>query len=148
MKGAAFTMSAISVAAECPIDMMMYYDTRPSAFCGVFDYYSYEKLKGYYPLYWYGMFYDEGMREVKPDKAHKDIYTLCGVDANGKALAIITHYSDNDKAHAKNVEIDFLEKGKYKVYYLDNEHDPETPIKTDKLNFKMDVNTCVLIKEI
>lgn len=51
-------MACITKAQHSDIDMLMYYDTRPSVFCGAFDFYTYEKLKGYYPLYWYGMMYD------------------------------------------------------------------------------------------
>ena len=40
MKGAAFTMACISSAQQSSIDMLMYYDTRPSIFCGAFDYYT------------------------------------------------------------------------------------------------------------
>ena len=51
IKGAAFIMSVISVAQKADgIDMLMYYDTRPSVFCGAFDFYSGKPLKGYYPL--------------------------------------------------------------------------------------------------
>ena len=59
IKGAAFAMSCIAEAqkTEC-IDMLMYYDTRPSRFGGAFDFYTAGKRKGYYPLAWYGKFYD------------------------------------------------------------------------------------------
>ena len=58
IKGAAYLMAVITTAQHTSIDMLMYYDTRPSAFCGIFDYYTYEPLKGYYPMYWYGRYYD------------------------------------------------------------------------------------------
>lgn len=37
-KGAAFTMACISAAQNSSIDMLMYYDTRPSIFNGAFDF--------------------------------------------------------------------------------------------------------------
>ena len=78
-KGAAYMMACISLAQQCPdIDMLMYYDTRPSCWCGAFDTITGDPLKGYYPLYWYGMFYDlecDVQCVESPDK----IYTLCGV---------------------------------------------------------------------
>ena len=80
IKGAAFTMACISEAqrTDC-IDMMMYYDTRISGFCGAFDYYTWEPLKGYYPLMWYGKFYD--MESYIPClDTDKNLYTLCGID--------------------------------------------------------------------
>jgi len=58
-KGAAFIMACICEAQKSDaIDMLMYYDTRPSVFNGVFDFYTVKPLKGYYPLYWYGMLYN------------------------------------------------------------------------------------------
>lgn len=147
LKGAAFTMACISVAAHSPIDMLMYYDTRPSAFCGAFDFYTFEKLKGYYPLYWYGMFY-EGYHMIENESTIENVYTLCGVNEKNKALAIITYFSDDDNAEDKQISIDFGESGKYEVFYLDNEHDPEQGYLTENLTFNMKVHNCILIKEL
>ncbi|MBO5229857.1 MAG: hypothetical protein J6B52_00395, partial [Clostridia bacterium] len=47
IKGASFTLACMCTSQRSPIDMLMYYDTRPSVFNGVFDFYTYEKLKGY-----------------------------------------------------------------------------------------------------
>ncbi len=127
--------------------MLMYYDTRPSVFCGVFDFYTYEKLKGYYPLYWYGMFYDME-NEVRAENDVENIYTLCGVDNNGKALCIVTYYTDDDSAPEKSVKLDFGREGKYEVYLLDKEHDGELIDTIEDLTFTSPVHSCVLIKEI
>ena len=146
MKGAAFNMACMSSAQHAPIDMLMYYDTRPSAFCGIFDYYTYEPLKGYYPFKWYGMFYD-AEKEIKSENQIDDIYALCGVDKCGKASAIITYYSDNDSAESKNITVDFGKKGIYEIYLLDREHNGEQIKTTDNLNFDMRVHSVILIKE-
>ena len=47
LNGSSFILSCISEAQHAPVDILMYYDTRPSAFNGVFDFYTFEKLKGY-----------------------------------------------------------------------------------------------------
>jgi len=147
MKGAAFTMACISEAQKSSIDMLMYYDTRPSVFNGLFDHYTYEKLKGYYPMYWYGMFYDMAY-EVRAESEPENIYSLCGVDENGKVLAVITHYTDDDVSDSKSIKIDFGRKGKYEIYLLDEEN-TNTHIGTpDDLTFDMKPNSCILIKEI
>lgn len=147
MKGAAFVMAAISVGQKCRgIDMMMYYDTRPSAFCGAFDFYTFEPLKGYYPLFWYGKLYDmEG--EVRCEAEPENIYTLCGVDKNGKALCIITNYSDENPTE-KEIKVDFGRKGTYEIYLLDDKRDGELVKTTEALTFTMGGNSCMLIKEI
>ena len=48
MKGAAFTAAVMCAAQNSPVDMLMYYDARPCVFNGLFDFYTYDKLKTYY----------------------------------------------------------------------------------------------------
>ena len=148
IKGAAFTMACISEAQKAPIDMLMYYDTRPSVFCGAFDLYTYEKLKGYYPLAWYGNFYDMEA-EIRCESEHSScIYTLCGVDKDGKALCIVTNYSNDDEAESREVKIDFGEDGKYEIYMLDDEHDAELISTTSDLKFTLKNHSFAMIKQI
>ena len=148
IKGAAFTMSCISEAqrTDC-IDMMMYYDTRISAFCGAFDFYSWEPLKGYYPLMWYGKFYD--MQSYIPClDTEKNLYTLCGVDKDGKIMCVVTHYSEDDTTPDAKVKLDFGREGNFEVYLLDSDHDGELVNTTSTTEFTMKCHSCILIKEI
>ena len=147
MKGAAFSMACISAAQQSSIDMLMYYDTRQSCFNGVFDFYTFEPLKGYYPLKWYGMFYDMDA-EIKCETETENIYTLCGCDANGKTLSVITYYTDSDTTETKTVKIDFGRTGRYEIFLLDEEHDAELIKETSDLTLSMKPNSCVMIKEI
>ena len=148
IKGAAFTMACISeVQRSDALDMLMYYDTRPSAFCGAFDYYSFEPLKGYYPLMWYGKFYD--MDAYVPCLSdEKNLYTLCGVDKDGKLLCVVTHYSEDDSTPAADVKLDFGREGKFEVYLLDADHDGELVGETNTTEFTMKCHSCLLLKEI
>lgn len=148
IKGAAFVMSCISEAQKSDaIDMLMYYDTRPSAFNGAFDFYTAKPLKGYYPLYWYGMFYDMEY-EIPAENSVENVYTLCGVDKNGKVLAIVTYYTDNDDATNKTVNLDFGKSSNYEIYLLDEDHTNDLVSITDDLTFDIKNQTCILIKEI
>ena len=147
MKGAAYVMACMSVAQESPVDMLMYYDTRPSVFCGVFDFYTYRPLKGYYPLKWYGMFYDMDA-EIRCENKCSDLYSLCGCDKCGKILSVITYYSDDDNAPDKEVAVDFGKDGKYEIYLLDKDHDGELMGTTSELKFDLKADSCVLIKEV
>lgn len=147
LKGASFTLACMCASQDSPIDMLMYYDTIPSPFNGVFDYYTYERLKGYYPLYWYGKFYDME-KEVKAENAIEDIYSLCGVDKDGKVLSVVTYYSEDDFVENKKIALDFGKKGQFEVYLLDNEHNGELIATTDTLEFDMRVHSALLIKEI
>ncbi len=148
IKGASFVMACISEAQKCDdLDMLMYYDTRPSVFCGAFDYYTYEPLKGYYPLMWYGKFYDME-EEIRCESNPENIYTLCGADKNGKVMCIVTNYSDDDAAPEKEIKIDFGKKGRYEIYIVDSENVGELKCTTDKLEFTLKSCSFMLIKEI
>ena len=148
IKGAAFTMACITEAQKSSaIDMLMYYDTRPSVFCGAFDYYTWEPLKGYYPLKWYGMFYD-AVSEIRSTDTVKNIYSLCGITAEDKLLCVLTNYSESDDGAEIPLTVDFERSGRYEIYLLDSEHNGEFIGITDTLDFTMSPNSCVLIKEL
>ncbi len=147
MKGAAFTMACMTAAQHSSIDMLMYYDTRPSYFCGVFDFYTGKPLKGYYPFKWFGMFYDMEA-EIKCDSEIENIYTLCGCDKNNKTLSVITYYTDSDTAEAKNIEVDFGRQGQYEIYLLDDNHNADLIKTTTDLTLTLNPNTCIMIREI
>lgn len=146
IKGASFAMACMCASQHSPIDMLMYYDTRPSAFNGVFDFYTYEKLKGYYAFYWYGKLYD-CEKEIFAKNEIENIYSLCGVDNNGKATIILTYYSDNDALPIKNISLELGKKGTYEIYIVDNEHNGELTEITDNLSFDLELFSIVLIKE-
>ena len=146
IKGAAFTMACMCAVQHSDIDMLMYYDTRPSVFNGVFDFYTYEKLKGYYPLYWYGFFYD-CEKEIPAENQVENIYSLCGTDENGKATIILTYYSDNDTAPCKNISLELGKKGVYEIYKVDSKYNGELTEITENLSFEMVNFSVLLIKE-
>ena len=148
IKGAAFTMACIGEAQKSTIDMLMYYDTRPSVFCGAFDFYTYRPLKGYYPLYWYGKFYDMD-HEVRCENQPENIYTLAGVDKNGKVLSVVTYYTEeDDTAEDKEISVDFGKEGEYEVYLVDADHDGELISTTKDLTFTLNPCSFILVKEI
>ena len=147
MKGAAFIMSCMTCAQHSSIDMLMYYDTRPSPFNGVFDMYTYERFKGYYPMMWYGKLYDAD-HEIICENDPKNIYSLCGIKNDGKTVTIITYYTDNEnEAEEKQISVDFGRGGVYKIHLLDEEHDGEEICETSDLTFTLKPNSCLLIEE-
>ena len=147
IRGGTFLLSGICVSQSAPIDMLMYYGTHPSAFNGIFDFYSYKPLKGYYALYWYGMFYDME-KEIPSSNNIEDIYSLCGVDKDGKVLSVVCHYTIEDDAQNKKVNLDFGKDGNYEIYLLDSDHDGELIKTTNCLEFDLKPCSAVLIKEI
>ena len=147
-KGASFISSVIASTQACDwLDMLMYYDTRPGIWCGTFDYITCKPLKPYYALYWYGMFYDME-KYVKCDTQVDDVYTLCGVDKDGKSLCIITYYLD-EGVEQKTVKLDFGKSGaKYQVYSVDKDNDGQLIETPEDLTFEMKPNTILLVKEL
>lgn len=146
-KGAAFTMSCITESQKNSIDMLMYYDTRPSIFCGAFDTDTCETLKGYYPLYWYGCFYD-AVCEFRCVNEPKNVYTLCGQTENGKTLTVVTYYTDDDNADEKQIFVDLQKKANYQVFAVDKNHNGELLKETTDLKFNIEPNTILFIKEV
>ena len=93
------------------------------------------------------MFYD--MRyEARCDVQPENVYTLCGVDENGKSLAVITYYTDDDSVADKAIAVDFGKDGKYEIYLLDEDNDGKLVKVTSDLSFVMRRNSCIMIKEI
>ena len=147
IKGACFTLAMMCASQNSTIDMLMYYDARPSTFNGLFDYYTFKPLKGYYPFLWYGMFYDMAY-EIKCEDSYADIYTLCGVDKDGKTLSVVTYYTDKEnEAEIKEIKVDFNKDAEYEIYLLDKDHDAELVKETSGLSFKIEPNSAILIKE-
>ena len=141
-------MACMSAAQHSSTDMLMYYDARPTLWNGLFDSISLKPIIGYYPFNWFSYLYRECDKEVLCDSTAENIYTLCGVDKNGKAAIIVTYYSDAEGLCDKDICIDIGRNGKYEVYRIDNEHSPEDAEKCDKLNFTLKHNTSLFIKEI
>ncbi|MBE6768313.1 MAG: hypothetical protein E7549_05305 [Ruminococcaceae bacterium] len=144
-KGAAFTAACMAAAQPSSIDMLMYYDARPCIFNGLFDYYTYRPLKGYYPFYWYGHFYD-CEKEIPAENALPDIYPLCGADVNGKVTAMIAYYTEQDDvAKDKTFTLNFGRDGDFEVWLVDKDHTAEKIAPTLTLTLKP--NSVVFLKE-
>ncbi len=148
LKGASFVLACECVAQKSPIDMLMYYDTRPSVMNGVFDILHYTPLKSYYSLAWYGQLYD-AVAEVRCENEPEDIYSLCGVDEKGKVTALLTYYTEANEGESKTVRVDFGKpNASYKIYVTDSEHNGELITETQNLEFDMPLHSMILIKEI
>ena len=74
MKGAAFTSAVMLESQNSTIDMLMYYDARPTVFNGMFDFYTYRPLKGYYPFVMFSKLYALGTA-VSCNSDDEDIYS-------------------------------------------------------------------------
>lgn len=147
MKGAAFTMAVMSLSQKAPVDMLMYYDTRPSVFNGLFDFYTYEKLKGYYPFIGYSKFYDMENEIRVTEEDDKNIYTIFGKNKNGKIYGIVTYFTDEKNMSAEKTEILTGDSRQYEIRIVDETHDYDTVTETEKLSFEMTPNSIIFIEE-
>ena len=147
MKSAAFVMACLSLTQYAPVDMLMYYDTRPSVFCGLFDYYSYKPLKAYYPFLWFAELYELDAVVEEAETTEPALYSICGVDSNDKVKCIVTFYSENDYATPRTVDVDLGRDGEYDIYLLDAENDAKFVGTTKDLTFTLNVNSCIMIRE-
>ena len=123
MKGAAFNMACMSAAQKCPdVDMLMYYDARPSEWNGLFDFYTLEPIKGYYAFYTFANLYEMGT-EVLSSSDDENVYVV-GAKGHGRQGAAITYYTENDNEGTKTVELEI--KGEnprnFKFYLVDENH--------------------------
>ncbi len=105
LKGAAFTASCMLSAQDSTIDLLMYYDARPGAFNGLFDYYTFRPLKGYYPFLMFNELYKAG-EQIECVNEDENIYAVGAVDNDGKVKLMIAYYTDDDSVtEAKEVEV-------------------------------------------
>lgn len=119
-RGAAFTASCMMKLQKCPLDMLMYYDARPSAFNGMFDFYTYRPLKGYYPFAMFSALYELG-EEVFSESDEKDIYVCAATDGKEKAV-MVSHYRAEGAAEPKEIDIFIGETAKAQGYLVDHEN--------------------------
>ncbi|MFA7636789.1 MAG: glycosyl hydrolase [Monoglobales bacterium] len=125
MKGAAFCAGTMFEAQDTTVDMLMYYDARPCAFNGLFDFYDYHPLKTFYVMKMFGEhFYKKS--QLKCTKDDCDIFTLAAADENGKRVISVCYYSTELDAEKKQVKINLDENaGSFDVYLLDETRDAE-----------------------
>lgn len=96
-KGAAYVISCMCVGQASPVDMLMYYDFRPTTtYNAVFDRNYYTPMKTFYSFYAWRKLADLGtaVRVEKGDA--KGIYTAVAKGANGKIGVIVAYYSEDD----------------------------------------------------
>ncbi len=147
LKCSSFILSTFALCHPERLDMMMYYDTRPSVFCGIFDFYTAKPLKAYYPMAWLGDMRERGLTVLESPKAEDGIYTLAGIDSEGKVTCLVTHYSEDDDTSPREIELDFGTNSTWSVYLLDLDHDGEQVCVTDDLRFTLGVHSSLKLVE-
>lgn len=151
VKGAAFTAAVMSALQNNPdVDMLMYYDARPTAFNGLWDMYTYEELKGYYAFYAFANLYELGT-QVENSTDDENLYVVAAKNGE-KVGAMVTYYAENDNENSKIVEINVegCDMSKAKFYLVDESHSytPYTRVafENGKLTMRMERNTILYIE--
>ena len=104
MKGAAFDAAFLCEGQKTSVDMLMYYDARPSIFNGIFDYYTMRPIKGYHVFCGWNELYALGT-EVFSETDDPELYAAAATDGEKKGI-MIAHYTDRADAEEKEVQID------------------------------------------
>ncbi|MEE1278573.1 MAG: hypothetical protein UHE86_05890 [Acutalibacteraceae bacterium] len=150
IKGAAFTAACMcGCQNNTSIDMLMYYDARPCSYNGLFDYYTNELLKGYYPFKMFNTLYTLGTAcECVSD--NKNVYATAAKGTDGTAL-MFSYYNDDDDCDER-CEILFDFNGAtdaYEIFSLDKERDAESIgfVKSGE-KIKVHPNTVCLLKSV
>ncbi len=151
MKGAAFDMACMSAAQNCPdVDMLMYYDARPSEWNGLFDFYTLEPIKGYYAFYTFANLYELG-NQVQAVSDDENVYVL-GAKGNGKHGIAVTYYTENDNEGAKEIMLDIegIDATKLKIYLVDESNtytlNTSYKVEKDKITMLLERNRFVYIE--
>lgn len=145
-------MSAVMATGQrYPLDMLMYYDARMgSTLNGLFNFYTNEKMKGYYPFWMFSKLYRlGGAAECETDTEH--IYVAAATDGERHA-AMLTYFTNDVAAKSETVTVNLQQNvpKSYSVLLLDESHDAED-VATEKaengvITLTMAPNTAVLLQ--
>lgn len=146
MKGAAYTAACMCEGQNAPVDMLMYYDARPCAFNGMFDFYTLRPLKGYYPFLMFSKLYEKGTQTACSIDG-SDLYAIAAANADS-AAAMICYYTDEKDALPKEITLTCSgAKEAMRLYLLDDTHDAQKVLETDAqtITVTMQPNTVLFV---
>ena len=148
IKGAAFYAACmLGGQNDTEIDMLMYYDARPSRYNGIFEYYTGAPLKGYYAFKMFNTLYKLG-NACNCEYEEDNIYAAAAREENCTAV-MISYFNDDDNcSDIREIELNFEGGAKsYDIFLLDEEKDAENIGEIVSGAFlEMKPNTVVLLK--
>ena len=149
LKGAAFTAAAMSIGQSERMDMMMYYDARPCAYNGLWAPYTYDLLPTYHVIKAWGEMLCMGS-ECASDSDIPNIYVTAAKSDDGRRMAMITYYSDDDTALPQTLTVELGDDTPVTLYRLDAAH-AMNAVETvypdsKKMSLTMYPNTVVVLK--
>lgn len=134
IKGASFVQATMSLCQYIPVDILMYYDARPSSFNGMFKTDTPTvKLKGYYPFYNFNKLYNLG-ESCFVESDDQDVFA-CAATNGEKGALLLTYFNNDDKSPSKNVRLKFNKSSQNKqskvTYYLTNSRKANKVVKEE-----------------
>ena len=124
IKGAAFALATMSALQDAPVDMMMYYDFRPTgSYCGFYDTQTDKHLPLYYAFYAWSKLGDKECA-CKVEGGAGDVYAVASV-RDGRPVVLITRYDgDNNACNLAEVSVSVAGGSIGKAYYhlTDEDH--------------------------
>ena len=106
VKGASFMAAVMAALQTEPVDMAMYYDFRPSVFCGPFDFYTLRPRVPYYAFYAWSRL--AGGKSAAIDiEGEKDIYAVASIKPDGGFAVLVVRYNDDSNVvETKDVSLE------------------------------------------
>jgi hypothetical protein len=153
LKGAVFTASCMCSGQNSPLDMLMYYDARPCAFNGLFDFYTYAPLKGYYAFIAWSKLVELGKTIAVDTGEKKGIYAVGAADGEGKCGLLLCRYFEEDDLPADlplTIDVGGRDLSGAKLFLLDEERNlEEVPVTLDaagNMTLAMKANTVAYLE--
>lgn len=151
LKGAAFVAAVLQSCQNAPVDMLMYYDARPSAFNGLFDYYTYAPLPSYYVFYAWNKLLSLG-NQLPAVSSDSDVYVTAASDGKGRSAILVSRYNDdNNVVEKKRVRLNLGENvcGEVTAHLTDSAHlYTEIPVSYEScsVEFTLEPNSFIIIE--
>lgn len=146
IEGACLTAAVMSSAQYSSVDMLMYYDARPTAWNGLFAPYTMERLKGFYPFLWFSKLYEIG-KQVAAASDDEAIYAVASSN-NERTAIMVTYYTYDEQAREKNVKISLDDIKEYEITVLSREKNAEVVGSFEGKSFTMNLqpNSIIFIE--
>ena len=153
IKGAAYAAAVMCIGQNAPLDMLMYYDARPTTWNGLFGYYYFEPLKTYFVFLIWAKLVKLGKQITVDTQDKNGIYAVGATDGK-KTGVLISRFFEQENL-PDELPITFRLKNDdlrgAKLYLIDESHDlAEIPYRTDpdgNLLFTMKANTIVYLEK-
>ena len=153
LKGAVFNAAMMCEGQNAKLDMMMYYDARPCAFNGIFDYYTLRPLKGYYSFLAWSKLAELGKQFKLDTAAAPGVYAVGATDGKGQARILVSRFFEQDDLPAPvpvTIKIDGVNLQGAKLYLVDDKHNFESvgyQLVNGAVVFEMKANTFIYMEK-